>query len=139
MLKIIKNPGRFLFRPTGKVRALTRLHPWRHPNIQSLKRSLRKAAADFPGDVLSNPIDKWPQTLKDCVRGYRVRVLVTPCGFRGGQNGDWICFSQGFFRCPLSQIFYRHLRTVISLISSATVMVRQPLAGILAIHRSSLQ
>ena len=41
----------------------------RHPNIESLKRSLRKAAADFPVDVLRNSIDEWPQILKDCVHG----------------------------------------------------------------------
>ena len=28
---------------------------------------LRKAAADFPIDVLRNSIDGWPQRLKDCV------------------------------------------------------------------------
>ena len=39
----------------------------RHPNIESLKRSLWKAAADFPDDVLHNSIEGWPQRLKDCV------------------------------------------------------------------------
>ena len=39
----------------------------RHPNIESLKQSLRKAAADFPVDVLRNSIEGWPQSLKDCV------------------------------------------------------------------------
>ena len=39
----------------------------RHPNIESLKRSLQKAAADFPVDVLRNSIEEWPQRLKDCV------------------------------------------------------------------------
>ena len=39
----------------------------RHPNIEYLKRPLRKAVADFPVDVLHNPIDGWPQRLKDCV------------------------------------------------------------------------
>ena len=41
----------------------------RHPNIEILKRSLRKAAADFPVDVLRNSIiDERPQRFKDCVR-----------------------------------------------------------------------
>ena len=31
----------------------------RHPNIESLKRSLRKAAADFPVNVLRNSINEW--------------------------------------------------------------------------------
>ena len=33
----------------------------RHPNTESLKRSLRKAAADFPVDVVHNLIYGWPQ------------------------------------------------------------------------------
>ena len=43
----------------------------RHPNTESLKQSLRKAAADFPVDVLHNSTDGWPQRLKDsvCVNG----------------------------------------------------------------------
>ena len=40
----------------------------RHPNIESLKRSLRNTAADFLVDVVRNSIDGWPQRLKDCVR-----------------------------------------------------------------------
>ena len=40
----------------------------RHPNIESLKRSLRKASADFPVDVFRNSIDELPQRFKDCVR-----------------------------------------------------------------------
>ena len=39
----------------------------RHHNIESLKQSLQKAAADFPVDVLHDSIDEWPQRLKDCV------------------------------------------------------------------------
>ena len=40
----------------------------RHPNIESLKRSLRKEATDFPVDVFRNSIDEWPLTFKGCVR-----------------------------------------------------------------------
>ena len=40
----------------------------KHPSIESLKRSLRKAAADFPVEVLHISIDERPQRLKDCVR-----------------------------------------------------------------------
>ena len=40
----------------------------RHPNIESLKWSLRKAAVDFPVDVLSNLVDEWTKRLKNCVR-----------------------------------------------------------------------
>ena len=40
---------------------------WRHSNIESLKQSLRKAAADFPVYVLHNSIDEWSQRLKGCV------------------------------------------------------------------------
>ena len=47
----------------------------RHPNIESLKRSLQKAAADFPVDVLCNSIDEWSQRLKDCVCMLMVAIL----------------------------------------------------------------
>ena len=40
----------------------------RHPNIESLKRSPRKAAVDFPLYVLRNSIDGCQQKLKDCAR-----------------------------------------------------------------------
>ena len=40
----------------------------RYPNIESLKQSLRKAAADFPVGMLHNSIDEGPQRLKDGVR-----------------------------------------------------------------------
>ena len=40
----------------------------RHPNVESLKQSLRKADADFPVCVMRNSIDGWPQRLKDYVR-----------------------------------------------------------------------
>ena len=36
------------------------------PNIEILKWSLQKAAANFPVDVFRNSIDEWPQRLKDC-------------------------------------------------------------------------
>ena len=39
----------------------------RHPNIESLKQALLKAAADFPVDALRNSNDEWPQRLKDYV------------------------------------------------------------------------
>ena len=49
----------------------------RHPNIESLKQSLCKAAADFLIDVLRNSIDEWSQILKNCVhaRGGHVEKL----------------------------------------------------------------
>ena len=37
----------------------------RHPNIESLKQSLHKAAADFPVDVLRNSIDECLKRFKD--------------------------------------------------------------------------
>lgn len=40
----------------------------RHPNIESLKRALVRAVANFPMDVVRAAIDEWPQRLKSCVR-----------------------------------------------------------------------
>ena len=49
--------------------------------------------------------------------GSRVRASITPCGFRGGRNGIWVCFLGGFSRFPLSQISFHHFFTFISFIS----------------------
>ena len=72
--------------------------------------------------------------------GSRVRVSVTPCGFRGGRNGVWVGFSRGFSRFPLPQIsfhFSPHSSHPFCSISSALVMVRQAWsAGTLATHGS---
>ena len=46
----------------------------KHPNIESLKQPLRKAAAHFPVDLLRNSVDGWPQRLKDCVRANGGRI-----------------------------------------------------------------
>ena len=46
--------------------------------------------------------------------GSRVRVSVTPCGFRGVQNGVWVGFSWGFSHFPLPQISFHHFSTLIS-------------------------
>ena len=40
----------------------------RHPSIDSLRRSLVKAVADFPQEVIRNAIDDWPKRLLDCVK-----------------------------------------------------------------------
>ena len=67
--------------------------------------------------------------------GSRVRVSVTPCGFRGGRNGVWVGFLWGFSCFPLPQISFHHFSTLISSISSALVMVRQAWsASTLATH-----
>ena len=49
--------------------------------------------------------------------GSRVRVSVTPCGFRGGRNGVWVGFSRGFSSFPVPQISFHHFSTLISSIS----------------------
>ena len=48
--------------------------------------------------------------------GFRIRVSVTPCGFRGGWNEVWVGFSRGFSRFPLPQISFHHISTLISFI-----------------------
>ena len=73
--------------------------------------------------------------------GFRVRVSVSPCGYRGGRNGVWVGFFRGFSRFPLPQISFNHFSILILLISfhfssSATVMMRS--AGILATHWPSI-
>lgn len=40
----------------------------RHPNIESLKRSLENAVANFPMEKVRAAIDEWPGRLKACVR-----------------------------------------------------------------------
>ena len=42
----------------------------RHPDNESLKRSLRKAAEYLPLNVLCNSVDGWPQRLKNCVHAH---------------------------------------------------------------------
>ena len=74
--------------------------------------------------------------------GARVRVSVTPYGFRDRRNGVWVGFS---WISPVSPAtnFIPPFLTLISIsfhfISSVPVMVRQMWsAGILAIHRPSI-
>ena len=61
----------------------------------------------------------WRKRLDDRLSplGSRVRVSVTPCGFRGGRNGVWVGFSRGFYGFPLTQISFHHFSTLISSIS----------------------
>lgn len=40
----------------------------RHSNIESLKRSLTRAVANFPMDMVRTAIDEWPTRLKACVK-----------------------------------------------------------------------
>ena len=56
--------------------------------------------------------------------GSRVRISVSPSGFRGGRNGVWVGFSRGFSRFPLPQIS-PHSSHLFRSISSALVMVHQ--------------
>ena len=69
--------------------------------------------------------------------GSRIRVSVTPCGFRGGRIGVWVGFSRGFSRFPLPQISFHHFSPLISSISFhfiCPLMVHQAWsAGTLAI------
>ena len=76
----------------------------------------------------------------------RVRVSVTPCGFRVGRNGAWVGFSRGFFRFPLPQISFHHFSThhsfyFINLCDGATGVVRRhpcySLILIYGLHRIS--
>ena len=66
--------------------------------------------------------------------GYRVRVSVTPCGFRGGRNGVWVGFSRGFSRFPLPQISFHHFSIPISSISFHFIGPRDGASGVVARH-----
>lgn len=39
----------------------------RHPNIDSLKRALKQAVANFPQEIVRTAIDDWPNRLRCCV------------------------------------------------------------------------
>ncbi|RVE41665.1 hypothetical protein evm_013679 [Chilo suppressalis] len=41
-----------------------------HPNLESLKTSLIKAAADIYMDLVHAPIDDWPRRLKACIQNH---------------------------------------------------------------------
>ena len=68
----------------------------------------------------------------------RVRVSVTPCGFRGGRNGIWVGFSRGFSRFPyhkFNSTISPHSSHPFRFLSSALVMVLQAWsAGTFDIH-----
>ena len=87
----------------------------RHPNIESLKQSLRKTAADFPVDILHNSIGGWPQRLKDCVRvngGHQWRPV--PCLDGCSQNTKnepiEIFFNRANFKAKIKTL-NKHLYT----------------------------
>ena len=56
----------------------------------------------------------WRKWLGTCLPplGSRVRISVSPCGFRGGRNRVWVGFSRGFSRFPLliSSISFHFIR-----------------------------
>ena len=64
----------------------------------------------------------------------RVRVSVTPSGFRGGRNGVWVGFSRGFSRFPLSQMAFHHFSTLISSISFHFISPCDGASGVVGRH-----
>ena len=66
--------------------------------------------------------------------GSRVRVLVSPCGFRDGRNGIWVGYSRGFSRFPLPQISFHHFSTLISSISFHFVSPCDGATGVVGRH-----
>ena len=67
-------------------------------------------------------------------QGSRVRVSVTPCGFRGGRNGVWGGFSRGFSRFLLPQISFHHFSTIISSISFHFICPCDGASGVVGRH-----
>ena len=66
--------------------------------------------------------------------GSRVRVSVTPCGFRGGRKEVWVGFSRGFSRFPLPQISFHHFSTLISPISFHFIRPCDGVTGVVGRH-----
>ena len=66
--------------------------------------------------------------------GSRVRVSVTPRGFRGGRNGVWVGFSRGFSGLPLPQISFHHFSTLISSISFHFISPCDGASGVVGRH-----
>ena len=66
--------------------------------------------------------------------GSRVRVSVTPCGFRCGRNGVWVGFSRGFSRFPLPQISFHYFSTLISSISFHFISPCDGATGVVGRH-----
>ena len=66
------------------------------------------------------PVAPWPKRLDACLPplGSRVRVLVTPCGFRGKRNSVCVGFYRGFSRFPPLLILFHHLSTLVHFIRS---------------------
>ena len=68
--------------------------------------------------------------------GSRVRVSVTPCGFRGGRKGVWVGLSRGFSRFPLPQISFHHFSTLISSITFHFISPCDGALGVVGRHPS---
>ena len=66
--------------------------------------------------------------------GSRVRVSVTPCGFRGGRNEIWVGFSRGFSRFHLPQISFHHFSTLISSSSFPFIRPCDGASGVVGRH-----
>ena len=66
--------------------------------------------------------------------GSRVRVSVTPCGFRGGRNEIWVGFSRGFSRLPLPQLSFHHFSTLTSSISFHFIRPCDGASGVVGRH-----
>ena len=86
--------------------------------------------------VLRNFATSWRKRLDARLPplGSRVRVSVTPSGFRGGRNGVWVGFSRGFSRFPLSQISFHHFSTLISSISFHFISPCDGASGVVGRH-----
>ena len=78
----------------------------------------------------------WRKQLDACLPplGYRVCISVTPCGFRGGQNGVWVGFSWGFSLFPLPQISFHHFSILISSISFHFISPCDGASGVVGRH-----
>ena len=83
------------------------------------------------GGLVAQAVRRSPPT---AALGSRVRVSVTPCGFRGGRNGVWVGFSWGFSRFPLPEISFHHFSTLISSISFHFIRPCDGASGVIDRH-----
>ncbi len=91
----------------------------RHPNVESLKRALVKAAAKFPMAKIRESIDDWPQRLHHCVRA------------KGGHFERFFCSILGILHDCNHRIYISHSVSLLLVFTFVTeLMARLDISGL---------